>query len=84
LWIAKDTIDYIFSIPPKPINLYHRIQEIADITPKQVSDLFVKSWIDGISVKKRWSDMMDQISVFNDNKIKTESQLRKIREEANQ
>lgn len=78
--IDNDIINHIFSIPPKSINLYKRIQDILEITPKKASELFSKSWIDWITVYKDWK--LKEISLFNDTKIKTEAQLKQIYEQS--
>lgn len=78
--VDTSTMEYIFSIPPKTINLYKRLQDILEISPKKASDLFSKSWIDWITVYKNWS--LREISLFSENKIKTEAQLKQIYEQA--
>lgn len=78
--VDDSIINHIFSIPPKPINLYKRLQDILEIWPKEVSDIYSNSWIHGVKVYKNWK--IHEISIFNDKKIKTESQLKQIYEQA--
>ena len=79
--VDNDTLTHIFSIPWKPINLYKRIQDILEISPKKASDIFSESWIHWITVSKNWK--LHEISIFDDTKIKTKQQLIDIYNKAN-